>query len=207
MSEYKDYIFGNNVPQKAIFTTDGGIYGGLTNDQAFQLLCAVVAAEEGANIIADGLRRAAMLQGDVTPQYIGVPEAPLAVPVPRERIWVTRKFDAGDIVPRTITGGRQMLEITGPGKIVETILIADVNTIGMQIVLDGEVLYSGTYSEFLETTKADSNLSAYHDEGLSKYVLRVSKIGFENRFVFMATCTGTVTFDTIRVNYELLVEV
>jgi len=204
---YKDYIFGNDVPQKAIFSTDGGIYGGLTDDQAFQLLCAVVAAEEGARIIEDGLLRAAMLRGDVVPQYIGVPEAPLAMPAPRERIWVSRKYDAGDLDSRTITGGRQILELAGPGKVIEAILMADVSTIGMQIILDEDYLYSGTYNDFLSLTKADSRLTAYYDSSLSKYVIIVADLGFDTRFVFMPTCTDTVTFGVIRVNYDLLVEV
>ena len=210
--DYKDYFFGDIVlevvddsPEP---TTVNGItfHKGLTDSQMFDLLVALIAAEEGANIISENLRRTTLAEPYPTVPSVSVIGEPTPIPDTKQRIWVSRKYDADTSVNKTITGGRQMLELFGPGRIVETILIAGVSTIGMQIIADGDILYDGSYETLSEITKADSRLSAYYDQGLGKYIIRASDLGFQNRFVFIPTCEGTVEFSTIRVNYDLYIE-
>jgi len=215
LGDYKDYLFVNDIPEAVdnpiTPTIVNGItfHDGLAESQIFDLLVALVAAEEGAHIISESIRRAALAEPyPVVPTpIVDVAGEPVAIPAPKQKIWISKKFDAGTSVSKTITGGRQMLELFGPGKVIDAILIADVSTIGMQITVDGDIMYDGNYTALGELTKADSRLSVYDDPLTSKYVILVAGLGFRDQFIFVPTCTGTVEFDTIRVNYELLVEI
>lgn len=209
---YKDYIFGDNLPVIRQDTEGQGLvsFGQesmVDDDRAFKILTALIAAEEGANIIRDSIIRADKYFTEPVTEATEVTPSTQQVTSSKERIWVSKAFNAQASDVKTVTGGRQVISINGPGKVDEAFLMATVNTIGMQVIVDDVVHYHGFYSDFQAYTVEDSHLGAFAKPDDTQYVLRVNDIEFQNNFLFVALAKETVEFDTIRVNYRLLVEI
>lgn len=210
---YKDYLF-SHVPREVPEFSGmielgrlGEIMDSEDDDKAFQLLTAIIAAEEGANIIKDAVLRSSMFFSDPVVSPTQAPAPTDGASIQRERVWINKSFYLSEDEDRTVENGRQVFAQQGVGKIDEAFVIAADSSIGIQVIVDDEYIYSDNYTGLTNYSQEDSHLGAYTKPDTSYYVIRVNDISFQKNFVLIVTCTGEVTLEDIRINYKLLQEV
>jgi hypothetical protein len=167
-------------------------------DKAFELAM----AEETANLIVNALKPE--LQ-DI--ENVAKTQEPIIIKAESSgtgtgQYWQSKRYSEENI---TVKGSRSFFKVSGVGKIVDAFVNhATSNNFSVELMVDGEKWYSGYYSDLEQTSVADSHLAVYNDLDTGEYFVKFSDINFIQS-VEIIVGAGNLTFDVLRVNYEMLV--
>jgi hypothetical protein len=116
--------------------------------------------------------------------------------------WQSKRFEEENI---TVTGSRSVFKVKGVGKLVDAYVNhASSNSFSAELMVDGHKWYADTYTNLSQKSIADSHLAVYQDADTSEYIIKFSGINFVQDLELIVGASG-LTFDVLRVNYEMLV--
>ena len=117
-------------------------------------------------------------------------------------LWQSKRFEE---LNRTVRGSYRFLSVKGVGRIVDVFInCATSNNFSVELIVDNDSWYSGSYTELAQTSTADTHLAIYDDEDSGEYFVKFQEISFIRGFEVIIGA-GNLEFDVLRANYELMV--
>ncbi|MHA1289124.1 MAG: hypothetical protein ACTSPB_17185 [Candidatus Thorarchaeota archaeon] len=209
LADIKSYLF-NHVQTPKVFDLfpKNEVHEGLTDEQAFQLTIALLAAEESAEIIGESVRRAAIISSRTASTTYTEP-----VPIQTDTgvvstysvpIRVTRQNELK--AQNIVAGGTlRFIDLSGIGALHEFYAASPNTDFGVSVYGDGNLLYEGNYTSLGVHSVADSHLDVYQDTDSDSYYIVINDVKFRDTLEIFVNNTGTsdIEFVIIRANYEM----
>lgn len=116
--------------------------------------------------------------------------------------WQSKRFEEENT---TVVSSRKFFDVKGVGRIVDAYINhATSNAFSAELMVDGHKWYSDTYTNLAQKSVADSHLAVYREADTNEYFIKFSNINFIES-VEIIIGASNLTFDVLRVNYEMMV--
>lgn len=173
----------------------------ITGDDLMDKAMDLVIEEEGAHMIINALRPEL--------EEIAEDRDPILIKVEGGggtgggmTFWQSKRYEEENI---TVHGSRRFFEVKGVGRLVDAYVNhATSNDFSVELMVDGHKWYADSYTNLSQKSIADSHLAVYQDADTDEYIVKFSDINFIQG-VEVIVGASDLTFDVLRVNYEMLV--